>query len=161
MPALAPSFFSKSLHHSDFWQLAFFLYYYKNKPFPTVDDFLRVVREFSELFILVNCISSRGRTKSRSWVVLHGVCLQLNSKEGGFTGIKSGVVTDVSEVPVWPGGSFYCSSLLCSHPFCTVFAWVRKSPAWLVGAGLGICGETLQCLYMGHYIWKSWCYYSL
>lgn len=120
-----------------------------------------VVREFSELFILVYCISSGERTNSRSCILLHGVHLQLNSKEDGFTGIKPGVVTDVSEVPVWPGESFYCGFLLCSHPFCTLFAWEGKSLAWLVGAGLGICGETLQCLYMGHYIWKSWCYYSL
>lgn len=131
MPALAPSLFSKSLHHSDFWQLAFFLYYYKNKPFPTVDDFLWVVREFSELFILVNCISSRERTKSRSCIVLHGVCLQLNSKEGG---IKPGVVTDVSEVPVWPGGIFLLQLPALLTPFLYSICMSKKEPS-LAGRG--------------------------
>lgn len=162
VPALTPSLFSKAyailifeslFSSSSTRKISLFLH--------LMTSFIWVVRAFSELFILVNCITSGERTNSRSSILLHGVYLQLNSKEDGFTGIKPGVVIDVSEVPVWPGESFYCGSVLCSHPFYTVFAWEGKSPAWLVEAGLGICGETLQCLYMGHYIWKSWCYCSL
>jgi len=81
-----------------------------------------VVCKFYELFILVNCISSGERTHSRVCILLQGVRLQLNSKEDGFTAIKPAGVADVSEAPVWPGESFSHGSLLCSHPFRTVFA---------------------------------------
>lgn len=89
------------------------------------------VCEFSELLIFVNCITFRKRTKSRYCILLRSVHLQLHSEEDDFTGTKKGVVTDVSEAPVWPGEPSCCDSLLYSHP---VFCIRRKEPS-LAGRG--------------------------
>lgn len=105
------------------------------------------VREFCKLFVLVNCVSPDEITQSRP-AFLHNVHLWTAIWGVSVTGIKLGVVVDVSEVPVWPAEAFYCGALLYSHSFCRVFAWEGKSSAQLVVAGLGnLWGNSSELTY--------------
>lgn len=155
-PALAPSLLSISSHHSDFWKPALFLFF-----FLTSAHFLH----WSCLWVLWTLLACQlcelWRENQEQVLLSLTWCAFSRMAESGCTVTEAGVVPDVSKAPGWPEESFYCSNLCRSHPFHTIFAWEGKSSAWLVGAGLGICGETLQRLYMGHYIWKSQPYYSL
>lgn len=92
MPALAPSFLFKKRTTLWFFKACFLSILLEKKkkslfPHP-MTSLIWVICESSELFIFVNCNSSRERANSRSCILLQSLCLQLHSKEDDSAGMK-------------------------------------------------------------------------